>query len=92
MNLRRTTLAGALFCVLALLSATVSALQVPGPLVDTQWLHNHLDQVVVLDVRKDVKSFAKQDKKVGAVNPCGVAPRKGPRKVAGHIPGAVLVP
>ncbi|WP_165741476.1 sulfurtransferase [Candidatus Thiosymbion oneisti] len=92
MNLRRISLAGALFCVLALLSATASATQVPGPLVDTQWLRNNLDKVVILDVRKDVKSFERRGKRAGAVNPCGVAQRKGPRKVAGHIPGAMLVP
>jgi len=92
MNLRRTMLGGALFCAFALLSTTLFALQVPGPLVDTQWLNNHLDQVVILDVRKDVKSFDKKGRQAAAMNPCGVAPRKGPRKVAGHIPGAVLVP
>jgi len=92
MNLRRISRVGTLFWVLALLSATVSATQVPGPLVDTQWLRNNLDKVVILDVRKDVKSFEKRGKQVGAVNPCGVAQQKGPLKVAGHIPGAVLVP
>jgi len=92
MNPRRISLAGALFCVLALLSATVSATQVPGPLVDSQWLRSNLDKVVILDVRIDVKSFGKRSKQAGAVNPCGVAQRKGPLKVAGHIPGAALVP
>jgi len=92
MNLRRISLAGALFCVLALLSATVSATQVPAPLVDTQWLRNNLDKAVILDVRRDVKSFEKRGKQAGAVNPCGVARQKSPLKVAGHIPGAVLVP
>jgi len=92
MNLRRISLAGVLFCLLALLSATVSATQVPRPLVDTQWLRNNLDKVVILDVRKDVKSFEKRGKQAGAVNPCGVARQKGPLKVTGHIPGAVLVP
>jgi len=92
MNLRRISRAGALLCVLALLSAAVSATQVPRPLVDTQWLRDNLDQVVVLDVRKDVKSFEKRGKQAGAVNPCGVAQQKGPLKVAGHIPEAVLVP
>jgi len=92
MNLRRIALAGALFCLFALLSATVSAAQVPGSLVDTQWLRDNLDKVVILDVRKDVKSFEKRGKQAGAVNPCGVTRQKGPLKVAGHIPGAVLVP
>jgi len=91
MNLRRTALSGALFCGLAMLSVTAFALQVPGSLVSTEWLSENLDQVVVLDVRKDVKSFEKKGCKA-AVNPCGVAVRKGPLKVAGHIPGAVLVP
>lgn len=92
MNLRQASLTRALFCLLAFLSTTVSAIQVPGPLVDTEWLQNHLDEVVILDVRKDVKSFERKSRQAGAVNPCGVARQKGPFKVAGHIPGAVLVP
>lgn len=92
MSLRRISLAGALFCVLVLLSATVSAVQLPGPLVDTEWLAKNLDEVLLLDVRKDVKSFEKKSKKKEAVNPCGVKQKKGKLEVAGHIPGAVLVP
>lgn len=93
MKLHRTLFGGALFCVLALLSATVSAFQVPGPLVDTQWLRDNLDKVSVLDVRVDVKSFMKKGRRAAAMNPCGVPSRqKGPRKTVGHIPGAVLVP
>jgi len=92
MNLRRISLAGVLFGLLAFLSTTVFAVRLPGPLVDTEWLQKHLDQVVILDVRKDVKSFEKKSRGAGAVNPCGVARQKGPLKVAGHIPGAVLVP
>lgn len=67
----------------------------PGPLVDTKWLAENLDNVIVLDVRKDVESFAKRPKGAGPVNPCGPGGKKkgkGPLVVAGHIPGAVLVP
>jgi thiosulfate/3-mercaptopyruvate sulfurtransferase len=63
------------------------AVQVPGPLVETEWLAGHLDEVVILDVRKDTKSFAAEpafvkDKKTGKVLLA---------RVGGHIPGAVLV-
>lgn len=68
-------------------SGLVSAIQVPGPLVDTDWLAEHRADVVVLDVRKDTKSFTrgpayKKDKKTG---------KKMLVAVGGHIPGAVLV-
>lgn len=67
----------------------------PGPLVETEWLEENLDQVVVLDVRKDVDSFTKRPRGAGPVNPCGPGggkPGDEPLVVAGHIPGAVLVP
>ena len=75
---------------LLLLAAAVSAQAdstVPGPLVDTAWLAANKDAVVILDVRKDVKSFTgtpvyKKDKKTG---------KEKLEKVAGHIPGATLV-
>ncbi|MCU7929159.1 MAG: hypothetical protein KZQ90_00015 [Candidatus Thiodiazotropha sp. (ex Codakia rugifera)] len=74
--------------------SSASAVQLPGPLVDTAWLKKHREEVVVLDVRKDVKSFEKRARDAGPVNPCGVARRKAKEaiSVAGHIPGAVLVP
>ncbi len=92
MIVRRLSLMGPLFFILAFFIGPVCAIQVPAPLVDTAWLTENIDKVVLLDVRKDVKSFEKRDKGAGAVNPCGVGPKKGPVKVAGHIPGAVLVP
>ncbi len=93
MIVRRLSLTGALFFFLTFLIGPVGAFQVQAPLVDTAWLAANLDKVVLLDVRKDVKSFEKRDKKGGAVNPCGVGQKKkGPVKVAGHIPGSVLVP
>jgi thiosulfate/3-mercaptopyruvate sulfurtransferase len=73
--------------LIALLSTTGAAGTLPGPLVDTSWLAENKESVVVLDVRKGVESFAgepvyKKDKKTG---------KKKLDKVAGHIPGAVLV-
>lgn len=48
----------------------VQAGTLPGALVETDWLANNMDKVVILDVRKDVKSFTKKpvfkkDKKSG---------------------------
>lgn len=69
-----------------LLSASVMA-QLPGPLVETDWLANNQSKVVILDVRKDVKSFIKKpvykkDKKTK---------KQKLVRVGGHIPGARLV-
>lgn len=58
-------------------SVTVSAVELPGPLVNTDWLAKHQADVTVLDVRKDTKSFNQKTK--GG-------------KVFGHIPGSALVP
>jgi len=68
-------------------SSILSAVQVPGPLVETDWLDKHQGEVVILDVRKDTKSFTegpvfKTDKKTG---------KRQLEKTGGHIPGAVLV-
>lgn len=68
-------------------SSTAFAVNLPGPLVETDWLANNMGKVTILDVRKDVKSFTakpvfskdKKTKKIKLV------------KVGGHIPGAVLV-
>jgi len=59
----------------------------PGPLVDSTWLEKNSDKVVILDIRKDVKSFTKKpgykkDKKSGKIKLV---------KVGGHISGALLV-
>jgi thiosulfate/3-mercaptopyruvate sulfurtransferase len=74
---------------LALLAAShnASALQVPGPLVDSDWLEQHLDEVSILDVREDIESFTRK----------AVLVRKRftgdlrLRRFGAHIPGAVLV-
>nr|VFJ96669.1 MAG: thiosulfate/3-mercaptopyruvate sulfurtransferase [Candidatus Kentron sp. LFY] len=74
--------------------ASASAAALPGPVVDSAWLAKNLDKVMVLDVRKDLKSFEKKAKgAAGPVNPCGPGGKKGkkPLRGDGHIPGAVLV-
>lgn len=68
-------------------SGNAYALQLPAHLVDTGWLAKNSDKVVILDVRKNVKSFTakpvfRKDKKSG---------KKKLARVGGHIPGAVLV-
>jgi thiosulfate/3-mercaptopyruvate sulfurtransferase len=96
MNLQkiRLTVWSALFLLILLtLAGTANAIQVPGPLVDTEWLAKHLEQVVVLDVRANKASFEKKARGAEAVNPCGVGQKKKetPIVVSGHVPGAVLV-
>ena len=74
---------------LALLAASHNALalQLPGPLVDSDWLEMHLDEVSILDVREDIESFTHK----------AVLVRKRftgdlrLRRFGAHIPGAVLV-
>lgn len=72
-----------------------AAIQVPGPLVDPDWLEVNQDNVVMLDVRKDTKSFTERPKRIKKspinLNTCGATKGKG-GEVAGHIDGAVLVP
>lgn len=36
----------------------LAAVELPGPLIDSEWLIDNIDEVIVLDVRKDIKSFA----------------------------------
>ena len=38
---------------------TAFAVNLPGPLVETDWLANNLNKVMILDIRNDVKSFTK---------------------------------
>jgi len=74
-----------LVCLTA--SHSASAFQVPGPLVDTDWLEQHLDEVRILDIREDIESFTRK----------AVLVRKRftgdlrLRRPGAHIPGAVLV-
>lgn len=74
--------------VIALFSAgAAQAINVPGPLVDASWLQKYSKQVVILDVREDVKSFTGKpmlikDKKSGKLVVMSVG---------AHIPDANLV-
>ena len=86
------------FLSLILLTMFVSAnakqaqVQVPGPLVDSSWLKANLEKVIVLDVRKDLKSFTTKGKKkktIAGMQGCGA--KKGGKNFYGHVPGAVLV-
>lgn len=70
------------------------AAELPGPLVDTEWLAKHLNDknLVVLDVRADTKSFTAKSggsPSIPGMNPCGAKKGKKP-ETAGHIPGARL--
>lgn len=70
-----------------LMLSPAQALQLPAPLVESRWLADHQSEVMVLDVRKDLKSFTAKplfvrDKKSG---------KKHLVRVGGHIPGAHLV-
>lgn len=73
--------------VLGLSWSVTQAAKIPAPLVETGWLARNANNVVILDVRKDVKSFTakpkyKRDKKTGKLKFVAVG---------GHIPGAILV-
>lgn len=75
-------------CIIVLLgSERVLAVQLPAPLVEPDWLEQHLEQVTLLDVREDIESFTRQ----------AVLVRKRftgdlrLRRSGAHIPGAVLV-
>jgi len=83
-----TKLSGLLLTACLVVSqGLLAATQVPGPLVETDWLAANLDKVVVLDVRQDVASFARpaklaKDKKTGKLSIVAVG---------GHVPGAHLL-
>jgi thiosulfate/3-mercaptopyruvate sulfurtransferase len=76
-----------LFTVALMSSATAFAAQVPGPLVEAQWLAQNKDSVTILEVRADTKSFI--GKPVFEKDPHSGKDKLA--KVGGHIPGSVLV-
>jgi thiosulfate/3-mercaptopyruvate sulfurtransferase len=84
-----------LLVLLMALAIEAQAFQVPGPLVDTQWLADNQDKVVLLDAREDTKSFSRKAKggshNIGGMQACG-AKKGGGGTVFGHIPGSALVP
>lgn len=64
-----------------------AATTLPGPLVTPQWLNEHLKDVVVIDVRDDLKSLTTEPK-------FNVDAKTGTKTLAatgGHIPGALSV-
>jgi len=77
-----------LISAIGLIGANMAfAASVPGPLVETDWLAKNQNNVVILEIRKDIKSFTKKpvfkkDKKNS---------KSKLKKVAGHIPGSILV-
>jgi thiosulfate/3-mercaptopyruvate sulfurtransferase len=73
--------------LLLALAAPAPAVELPGPLVEAGWLADHLDEVVMLDVRRDTASFTGQTR---------LLKKKGSGRlqilsIGGHIPGARLV-
>jgi thiosulfate/3-mercaptopyruvate sulfurtransferase len=84
---------GAAGLALVMVTTSTYATQVSGPLVDADWLAKNKDNVVILDVRADTKSFtakAKKSKQIAGIQGCGAKKGSGIH-VAGHIPGATLV-
>jgi len=77
-----------LISTIALFGTSIAnAGSLPGPLVETDWLEKNKGNVVILEIRNDVKSFTKKpvfkkDKKSG---------KSKLKKVAGHIPDSILV-
>lgn len=72
--------------ILAFPALATAAIQLPGPMVDAQWLHAHLNDVTIIDVRNDPKTFT--------TPPRYETLKNGQRRllaVGGHIPGSHLV-
>lgn len=75
------------FIVLLMATKSVFALDVPGPLVDCDWLAQHLGEVKILDVREDIDSFTR---KAVLVRKRFTGDLKL-RRAGAHIAGATLV-
>ncbi|RUM94236.1 MAG: sulfurtransferase [Thiothrix sp.] len=73
-----------------IITTSVYATQVPGPLVNADWLAKNKDEVVILDVRKDTNSFAAKANETPDTQGSNVD-KNSDIHVAGHIPGAHLV-
>ncbi|NIR60960.1 MAG: sulfurtransferase [Gammaproteobacteria bacterium] len=70
-----------------LVSTAARAVELPGPLVETAWLAEHRDEVFILDVRADTKSFTQRPRYVKNK-------KTGKRQLValgGHVPGARLL-
>ncbi len=81
------------FMMLILLSVSHGAIALdlagtlPGPLIDSDWLEQHLDEVKILDVRQDIESFTRKAILVRKRFSGSLRVRQN----GAHIPGAVLV-
>jgi len=60
------------------------AVELPKPMVEVEWLENHLEDVFILDVRDDLTSFRRSPKFVTNKD----TNKKDLVRVGGHIPGA----
>ena len=74
-----------------IITTSIHAAQVPGPLVNADWLTKNKDEVIILDVRKDTESFTAKTKETSDAQ-SSTAKKSSSINVAGHIPGANLVP
>ena len=63
----RQSLAALLIAASAVLSGTAMAVEVPSPLVTTEWLAKNQDNVHVLDVRNDPTSYKEGGHLIGAI-------------------------
>lgn len=71
--------------------AWAAPIQVPSPLVSPDWLAGHQSSVVILDVRKDARSFAAEPAPPLVTVRLGGKIVKPKIKVNGHIAGATLI-
>ena len=87
-GMHRARLAGLFSLLLCLAPGRPAlAIQVPGPLVETDWLDSHLDQVTLLDIREELESFTR---------PAVLVRKRFTEELVlnrfgAHIPGATLV-
>ena len=71
--------------VLGLMTTLAQAGILPGPLVETDWLAQNADQVQIVEVRSNIKSFTTRPEiRVDAKG------KKTIEEVGGHIPGSIL--
>lgn len=90
--MKRYSIAATAALALTIAATTSFAVELPGPLVSTDWLAKNLHDksLVILDVRADTKSFTAKTAapSIPGMNPCGA--KKSKAETAGHIPGARL--
>lgn len=72
--------------VMAYSSLLAQAVTLPGPVVDTKWLADHLNEVQVIEVRGNPKSFT-----TDPVIETDAKGKKALDEIGGHIPGSRLI-